>query len=492
MKTTGVVLGALLVAVTLAGADSTVPASDLVARRARLVQGLGPNSMLILHSAKPANRNGDVDWPYRQDDNLYYLTGIAEPETTLVLLPGEKEMSEILFVRDRNPQTEIWTGRIPAQEEIKSRSGVRLVVSNTRFEQFLGAALQGLSWSPEPVQGPAGGPATPDFSATVSRGDGTVWFVLGRRPGLNAELTPALDYAAKVRARYPEVRIRDARSLLVEQRQVKTEAELALMRRAIDITAEAQKVAMKRALTATNEREIFSDVERTFIDRGACCWGFPSIVAAGQNTTVLHYEDHNAPVSRSDLILTDLGADYQGYTADVTRTYPAGGRFSPDQRAIYEAVYRAQEQVFKMIKPGVLWRDLHTRATESLGADLLKLGLIVKNEPQQVRMYFLHGLGHAVGLQVHDVQRGTRPLEPGMVYAVEPGIYVRKDDVLNNPTYKQLTPEQQKSIAAALDRYANLGVRIEDDILVTKSGYELLSAAAPRTVEAIEAHMARE
>ena len=132
MKTTGLVLGLFLAAATLAGADSTVPATDFVARRARLAQGLGPNSMLIIHSARPANRNGDVNWPYRQDDNLYYLTGVAEPETTLVLLPGEKEMSEILFVRDRNPQTEIWTGRIPAQEETKARSGVSIAGARAR------------------------------------------------------------------------------------------------------------------------------------------------------------------------------------------------------------------------------------------------------------------------------------------------------------------------------------------------------------------------
>jgi Xaa-Pro aminopeptidase len=489
MRKPTLAVGTLLVAATLAGADPLVPASEYAARRARMAQALGPNSMLILNSAEVARRNGDVEWPYRQDDNLYYLTGITGQDTVLVLIPGEKELSEILFVRDRNPQTEVWDGKIPSQEEVKAASGIRHVASNTRFEQFLGSALQGGAWTP--AMGPGGptGPSTPDFSDAVFRGDATLWFVFERRPGLNAELPPTLEYANKIRARFPEVKIRDARTIFIDNRMVKSEAEVALLRRAIDITTEAQKSAMKRAKTATNEREIYANVEHTFLDRGACCWGFPSIVAAGANTTTLHYNANNAPVRREDLVLTDIGADYQGYTADVTRTYPADGVFNPEQRAIYEAVHRAQEVVFKNIKPGVMWRDLQAKATESLGADLLALGLIAKNEPPQVRMYFLHGLGHAIGLQVHDVQRGPKPLEPGNVMAVEPGIYVRKDDVLNNPTYKRLTADEQKSIAAALDRYANIGVRIEDNVVVTKDGYELLSAAAPRSVEAIEALM---
>jgi Xaa-Pro aminopeptidase len=480
-----------LVATALAGADPVVPASEFAARRAKIAQALGPNSMLILRSADEARRNGDVEWPYRQDDNLYYLTGIAGQDTTLVLLPGEKELSEILFVRDRNPQTEVWDGKIPSQDEVKATSGIKHVASSTRFEQFLGSALQGGGWTPAPSMGGGGGTgsSTADFSDAVYRGDATLWFVLERRPGLSAELPQTLAYANKLRERYPEIRIRDARTLLVDNRMVKSDAEVGLLRRAIDITAEAQKAAMRRARTATNEREIYANVEQTFLDRGACCWGFPSIVAAGPNSTTLHYNSNNAVVNRGDLVLTDIGADYQGYTADVTRTYPADGTFSPEQRAIYDAVYRAQEVVFRNIKPGVMWRDLQAKATESLGADLLKLGLITKNEAPQVRMYFLHGLGHPIGLQVHDVQRGPRPLEPGNVMAVEPGIYVRKDDVLNNPTYKRLTLEEQKSIAAALDRYTNIGVRIEDDVLITKDGYELLSAGAPRSVEAIEALM---
>lgn len=485
-----VALGTLLIASSLAGADPTVPASEYAARRARVAQALGSNSMLIVNSAEPARRNGDVEYPFRQNDNLYYLTGIADPGTTLVLLPGEKDVSEILFVRDRNPAGEVWTGKIPTQDEVKAKSGIKHVASNTRYEGFVNAALMGSPWSPTPNPQATTPPPTLEFSDAAYRGDATIWLVFDRRPGLTGELTPSLEFASKLRQRYPELgKIRDARTILVDQRMVKSDGEVAILRRAIDITAEAQKAAMKRARTATNEREIHAVVEQTFLDRGACCWGFPSIVAAGPNTTTLHYGINNAPVRRQDLVLTDIGADYEGYTADVTRTYPASGKFTADQRAIYDAVYRAQEEVFKMIKPGVLWRDLLNKAIESLGADLLELGLITKNEPQQVRMYFLHGLGHPIGLQVHDVQRGARPLEPGMVMAVEPGIYVRKDDVLNNATYKRLTADEQKSIAAALDRYANIGVRIEDNVVVTRDGYELLSVNAPRSVEAIESLM---
>jgi Xaa-Pro aminopeptidase len=473
-------------------ADLTVPATEFAARRARVAQALGRDGMLVLRSADAGRRNGDVEYPFRQDDNLRYLTGIAAADATLVLLPGEKEFSEVLFVRERNPQTELWTGRISTHDEVKAQSGIKHVANSARLDSFLSAALQGLPWSPVMTPGTPGpvGAATPDFSEAVFRGDATLWFVFETRPSLGAELPRTLEYANKLRARYPEVKIRDARNVLVGLRQVKSDAEVATLRRAIDITAEAQKAAMRRSLTAKNEREIHAVIEGTFLERGACCWGFPSIVAAGPNATTLHYESNDADFSRGDLILTDLGADYEGYTADITRTYPSDGTFSPEQRAIYTAVYRAQEAVFGAIKPGVLWRDLQNLATDTLGADLLRLGLITKNDPQQVRMYFRHGLGHPIGMQVHDVQRGGRPLEAGMVMAVEPGIYVRKDDVLASPAYKALTPDDQKSIAAALDRYANIGVRIEDDVLVTRNGYELLSANVPRSMEAIEALMA--
>ncbi len=478
-------LAALLIACTVAAAEPVIPASGYAARRARVAQSLGPNSMLILTSAEPARRNGDVDWPYRQDDNLYYLTGIAQPNTTLVLLPGEKQLSEIVFVSERNPQAEVWTGRILSQDEVKAKSGIKTVASGTSFDFFLRAALQNFPY-PQPS-----GPATLDFSDAVYRGEATVWFVFDRRPGLNTPLTPALENASKLRERYPELRVRDAHRILYDLRMVKDAGEIEALRRAIDITVETQKVAMKRAQTATNEREIYAVVEQTFLDRGACCWAFPSIVAAGPNTTTLHYQSNDAPVARDNLVLTDIGADYEGYSADVTRTYPANGTFSAEQRAIYEAVLRAQDEALRMIKPGVPYRDLAKKANDSLAADLLKLGLITKNDPEQARMYVLHGLGHPIGLQVHDVQQGMRPLEPGMVVTIEPGLYVRKDDVLNNPTYKRLSAEEQKSIAAAVDRYANIGVRIEDDVLVTKDGYALLSAGAPRTVEAIEAFLAK-
>lgn len=483
------VLAVLLLATAAFAAEPTVPASEYAARRARVAEAMGPKSMLILRSAEPARRNGDVDYPYRQDDNLYYLTGIDEPDTTLVLLPGQGELSEVLFVRDPNPRAELYTGRIPTHEEVKAKSGVRAVASAFRFDQFVSAALQGFPFSTSMGEMRPSGPAVPAFSDAVFRGEATVWLMLDRRPGMNAELTPALEYASKLRERFPEVRIRDVRSVLHEAREVKSDAEVALLRRAIDITTEAQKAAMRRALTATNEREIHATVDATFIGHGST-WGFPTIAAAGPNSTTLHYEANNAPVPRDAMILTDIGADVEGYSADVTRTYPADGTFSPEQRALYDAVYRAQEAVFRHARPGVLWSDLQDHATRSLGEDLLRLGLITKNDPAQVRLYFRHGLGHPIGLQVHDMARPTRPLEPGNVMAVEPGLYVRKADIVASPAFKALSAEEQKKVSAAIDRYADIGVRIEDDILITRDGYELLSGAAPRAAADIEKWMA--
>src|SRR5712691_5033794 len=357
MRNIRLALVALWIACPLLAGDPAVPASEYAARRARVAQIIGPNAMLILSSPEPARRNGDVDWPFRQDDNLYYLTGVADPETTLVLVPGQKSIGEVLFVRDRNPQAELWTGRIPTFDEIRAKSGVSMVVSNRAFDNFVGAALRGLPWAPPPIVPRYSAPLAPELADVVQRGNAQIWLVLGSRRGSKGELTPTVQFAKELRDRYPEVSIRDATTMLRDLREVKSAAEIALLRRAIDISAEAQMAGMKRALQATNERQVQATIEYMFRELGACCWGYPSIVASGANATTLHYGADDAPIRRGDLLLADVGADYEGYTADVTRTYPTGGVFSPDQRAIYDAVYRASLQTIAIARPGRLWRE---------------------------------------------------------------------------------------------------------------------------------------
>jgi Xaa-Pro aminopeptidase len=247
---------------------------------------------------------------------------------------------------------------------------------------------------------------------------------------------------------------------------------------------------MRRVKTAEHEYEVQATVEYTFRNLGASGWSFPSIAASGRNSTPLHYETNNDPITKGGLMLTDIGAEVDGYAADVTRTYPQSGHYTPVQREVYEAVLRAQTAAMAKMVPGASMRDVTATAQASLGADLLRMGLVTKNDPAQVRWYFFHGLGHHLGLRVHDVAERDARLAPGMVVTDEPGLYVRPDDVKANPGYLKLGAAERAGVDAALAKYDGIGVRIEDDILITSGAPRNLSGAAPRTVADIEAWMA--
>ncbi len=488
----------LLLAAAVAGSLSaqTIPipvidASEYAARRARLAKELGPNAIFVAFSPKLQIRSGDQEWPFRQSDALLYLTGIDEIDTTLVMVPGDPEFTEVLFVRDRDPQQEVWTGRIPPRDEITRISGMRRIESSARWRRFVAAALSGNQW-PAPESTERLSPrATPHFYGAVTSGAAELWTVNEERSiGPNPPLSEEQQFVKDLRDRVPALRFRDAQPLLVAMREVKSAAEIAVIERAIAITEVAQKAAMKRVLTATSENQVDAVVDFTYKDEGTCCWAFPSIVASGKNTTTLHYMANNGPVDRTGLFLTDLGAEYKGYSADVTRTYPASGKFSADQRAIYGAVLAAQDAAIGALRPGGHFRDADHAAVAVIGRELLRLGLISKDEPRQVYMYFRHVPGHHIGLDTHDVTDRDRKIEPNMVFAVEPGIYVRKGDVLASPVYAKLPKEEQATIAAALERYDGIGVRIEDNILITENGARLLSSNSPRRVGEIERLMA--
>jgi len=329
----------------------------------------------------------------------------------------------------------------------------------------------------------------PAFVSAFRAGRADVWLLLADRGARDAP-TREQRFAQELRRRYPEVRIRDAAPALLAMREIKSEAELDLIQRAVDITAEAQKAAMARVLTATRENQVQATIEFTFRNLGACCWAFPSIVAAGRNATTLHYETNNGPIPRDGLLLTDIGAEVEGYSADVTRTYPADGTFSPEQRAIYDIVFAAQTETFPLMRTGHKFIEIHERAQEVVGLGLLKLGLITKNVREQTELYLFHGPGHPLGLQTHDVYDRQRAFEVNMVFTNEPGVYVRKEDVLASEVFRKLTAAEQQTMRTALDRYDGIGVRIEDDVLITSEGPEVMSGAAPRRVQDIEALMA--
>ena len=475
---------AMLLLCTSSMFGAGITPAEFAARRARLASQVGANAIVFVFSAPAAHRNGDVDYPFRQADNMLYLTGIEEPETTLVLLPDEPK--EILFVRDRNPRQELWRGKIPTHDEVSAISGVKTVDSSARAVAFLATAIEGAPYSfgsgPRVWYRP---PAFPAYLRAVREGRAEVWVAFASR-SRDDPTSAEQQFAADVGRRFPDVKVRDATPLLRAMRVIKSAAEIALLERAIQISDAAQKAGMKRALTAKNEYEVQATIEYTFRNMGACCWGYPSIVASGANATTLHYIRDDAPIARGRLILTDVGAEVEGYTADVTRTYPASGKFSDTQRSVYEAVFKAQDASIALMRPGHTYREMNDKAGEILGGELLRLGLISRNDPAQVSWYLPYPISHQIGLDVHDPIEPGMPFLANMVVTNEPGIYVRRDDVVSSETFKALPAAEQQSIRAALDRYEGIGVRIEDDLLITDGAPRLLSSNSPRSVADIE------
>jgi Xaa-Pro aminopeptidase len=487
--TIALLTGLTILAATTPAQTITTTAADFRARRAAVAKAIGEDAVFIAFSSAPMRRTGDVDFPFRQEDNLLYLTGVDAPDTTLVMLPGESTRRERIFASDLDPANERWTGQIASTDEVAARTGIADVESSRRVNSFVDAIFQGGGFAAASPASYYATPIAPHFTAAFRAGRAQVWLLLADR-GSSRAPTREQQFADDLRRRYPEVTFRDASPLLNAMREIKSPVELSLIQRAVDVTVEAQKAAMARVLTASHEYEVQATVEFTFRNLGACCWAFPSIVAAGTNATTLHYESNNEPIVRGGLLLTDLGAEVEGYSADVTRTYPANGTFTPAQRAIYLAVLAAQNETLPLMKPGHRFIEIQQKATDVIGRELLKLGLVTKNTPEQVGLYFFHGPGHPLGLQTHDVYDRLRLFEPNMVFTNEPGVYVRQADVLASDEFKKLTASEQQTLRAALATYDGIGVRIEDDVQITAGEPKVLSAGAPRTPDAIEAWMA--
>ncbi|HYR29937.1 MAG TPA: aminopeptidase P N-terminal domain-containing protein, partial [Thermoanaerobaculia bacterium] len=304
----------LVVAIVPAALAQSIPASEYQARRERVARAIGSNAMLVVTSPQPAERNGDVSYPFRQDDNLLYLTGITQSNTSLVIIPSEEKYREVIFVDDANPTREVWTGRLMTQDEVRAKSGVAEVASSNAFRQFLEAALNGRPFGMSETYTYFRGAAMPAFRDAVRAGRAEVWVPLSRRGFSETDVPRDLRFVTDLRRRYPELEIRNADPLLVSMREVKSAAEVAMIQKAIDVTADAHKAAMRRILTATNEKQVHATIEHAFLEGGADGWGFPSIVAAGENGTTLHYESNNAAIARDVLMVADIGAEYGGYT----------------------------------------------------------------------------------------------------------------------------------------------------------------------------------
>jgi Xaa-Pro aminopeptidase len=471
--------------------------AELAARRAEVMKRIGEKAMLVLFSAEPRIYTNDVDYPYRQENNLYYLTGIKQEGATLVLIPSAKKTREILFLPRPNPAQETWTGHMLTVEEARARSGIQEIWESASFHSFLGflAPRARLALAPRGAM-PRGEEPRPEswredfrpLMETIGKNEGELYLLVPSARE-SREYRQEQHFAAQLAPVAAGLSIKTAQPIFAELRQRKSPWEIKLIQHAIDITAEAFQRVYAVTSPALHEYEIQAEFEYTFRRRNADNWGYPCIVGGGANATTLHYITNQERLPNGGLLLMDCSAEFDHYTGDITRTIPINGKFTKEQAEIYRIVYEAQMEAIKLVRPGNTMGMVNQRAVEVIKDGLLRLGLITSKEGNEHRTWFMHGTSHWIGMNVHDVS-STGTFAPGMTLTVEPGIYLRPDalDVL------QKTPQNEKFIAAVrpvFEKYKGIGVRIEDDILVTEGEPKNLSAAVPAKLEEVEAAMAR-
>jgi Xaa-Pro aminopeptidase len=479
--------------------DEQTRQAELAARRARVGQSLGPKGTLILFSTEPRVYTNDVDYEYRQENNLYYLTNLKQKGATLILTPSNDVFPEILFLPRRNAFAETWTGRMYSVAEASQISGIKEIWEASEFEPFMQAFRNRQLYRPKPEKillssnsRLVAGTTTSGFEKLFEAAGKNAAELYLLVPGLgdSQEYRQEQRFASEWAKSASGFSIKNAWPIFADLRLRKSPLEIALMQHAIDITTEAHERSWVAAANAKWEYEVDAQVVYTFKLRNADHWGYPSIVGCGPNATTLHYVESQGQVKPGDLLLMDVGAEYDHYSADVTRTFPVNGKFSTAQAEVYQIVFDAQEAGAKVTKPGALVSDVHRAATEVIKDGLLKLGLITDRNSNQYRIWFMHGTSHWLGMNVHDVGNYGTKLEPGMVFTNEPGIYVRPDALDNLPK----DAENEKFIAAvrpAFEKYKGIGVRIEDDMLVTPQGVKWMTEALPRKMSDIEDFIAR-
>jgi Xaa-Pro aminopeptidase len=458
---------------------------DLAARRSRLMDALGPNALAIVWSAEPKVYSLDVDYEFRQDSHFLYLTGIAQEGSVLVLMPGNRKSREVLFVRQPNAQREHWNGHMLTKEEATAASGIATVHYTGDFEDFVTAMFNRRPY------GLKRGEVTDDYDAffeAVAANRATLALPFGPRPAPSAPLSPPYEFAAKARDRFLNVTFVDSFPLISELRQIKTPYEQTLMEKSGLISSQAHMAGMSAAAPGRFEYQVEAAIEQVYRANGAMSWGYPSIVGSGPNATILHYNESSRQMQDGDLLLVDAAANFQGYTIDITRTYPINGSFTEAQKDLYRLVLAAQEAGMAAAKIGARTADIEKASADVVKKGLLALGLITDASGEQFRTWYTHGICHWIGMDVHDVGDYQRPLAAGMTFVVEPGIYVRPQalealpDTPENRTFKH-------AVAPAVEKYKWIGVRVEDSFLLTPTGLKNLSATTPRTIEEIERHM---
>lgn len=426
-------------------------------RRKHFMQRLEKGSVALLASAPARIRNRDTEYPYRQHSDFFYLTGFNEPDALAVFAPGRTQGEFVLFCREFDPEKAIWTGKHAGLEGARETFGADEAFPIGELDQRL-----------------------PEILENRDR----VYFPIGYDAALDGRVMAAVNeirarVRTGVRAPYEFVALEH---VLHEQRLFKTPAEIALMRKAAEASVLAHKRAMRASRPGRYEYEIEAELLHEFALHGCRSPAYPCIVAGGKNACVLHYTENSERLQDGDLLLIDAGAEYENYASDITRTFPVNGKYSESQRLIYELVLDAQAAAIEEVRPGRPWIAPHDAAVRVLTKGLVKLGLLegqvsklVKDEAY--KKFYMHRTGHWLGLDVHDVgpykiDGEWRPLEPGMVLTVEPGLYIAPDCSDVDPKWR------------------GIGVRIEDDALVTQEGCEILTQGLPKTVAEIEALMA--
>lgn len=428
--------------------------SVFAARRDAYMQAIGPNAVAVIRSLPERLRNGDAFHPFRQLSDLLYLTGFVEPDATLVLRPGAEKDRVVMFVRPRDPEMETWDGRRAGIEGAQATYGADIAYPSSE----LAAKLAELVANAEELH-----------------------YSLGLDDEMDLLITHTIAKLRKTekRGKRPPRAVVDPRLALHELRLHKRPEELTAMRKAAAISTDAHIAAMKAGRPGSFEHELEALINYTFRKQGATGPGYTSIVGAGENATILHYIENNCAIADGDLVLVDAGAEYNGYTADITRTFPANGKFTEVQRRVYQIVLDCQVEAVEMVKPGVTLDQIHELCVRRLTEGMIALGLLSgtadeRIKDQSYRKFYMHGTSHWLGMDVHDVGAYTqggkaRPLAPGMVITVEPGLYIASEAA---------------DVPAEL---RGIGVRIEDDILVTQAGHENLTKVCPKTISDIEA-----
>ncbi len=476
--------------------DSTGGSSDMFADRRERFAALIGGGIALLPAASEVVRNDDVEYPFRQDSDFFYLTGFDEPDAFLLLDPSADGEQYVLFVRPRYREQEIWTGRRAGVEGARERFGADASYPLAELDGVLRRRLVGRR----------------------------AIYLPFRRGKFHRRVMRTIQAMGGLANRYGKVvptEIRDATPLLAELRLHKTPEEVSLLRAACQITAEGHREAMRFARPGQYEYQVQAALEYVFRAGGARRDGYPSIVASGENACILHYTDNDRRIRDGDLVLVDAGAEFRYLSADITRTFPASGTFSRPQREIYDLVLAAQRDALELAHPGTTIKELHQRATRTLTEGMVELGLLPGPAEEAVRMhhyreFFMHGIGHWLGMDVHDagayaLDDRPRPLAPGMVLTVEPGIYVDPDRdrielpmleydlderiqrrmVLGAEKARELERQERRSARSVShpvpEAFRGIGIRIEDDVLITRTGYEILTSGVPTDPDEVEA-----